>query len=227
MTATIDTMVQKADLAGLPDLVADFAQYAALLQSLPEAVYKMDADVLAAVEAHKPAEVEKAETDKTVTDMAHEAADKPKKDDSGGVHSDTKTPKEALRDGTKAHDKDKTKKDEGMEPNPDDAKVPAETDLTAVLAAITAVKTEMGSAIAGLTAKVDGVVQTQTAQQTAIDAVVQKADALSTTMKSTVTAPPTPGDRVTGTTVTKAVDDDPRTGAFDTAFIRKRQAARR
>jgi hypothetical protein len=76
----------------------------------------------------------------------------------------------------------------------------------------------------GLTQKLETVASEQAAQKKVLDGVVQKADTLDTTLKATVTAHPVPEDRPTGPARMRVQkDDDPRTGAFDTAFLRRRK----
>lgn len=80
------------------------------------------------------------------------------------------------------------------------------------------------STVAGLATKVEAVITEQTAQKKTLDEVVQKSDTLSETLKTTVTAPPTSEDRPSGQARMRVQkDDDPRTGTFDTAFLRRRK----
>ena len=78
--------------------------------------------------------------------------------------------------------------------------------------------------VTGLASKVEAVVTEQAEQKKTLDGVVQKADTLNTTLKATVTAAPISEDRLTGARMrVQKTDDDPRTGNFDTAFLRRRR----
>lgn len=103
----------------------------------------------------------------------------------------------------------------------DDQKPPPdEAYKSDVLAALKGIETT----ITGLAEKLETVVEEQAEQKKTLDGVVQKADTLNTTLKATVTAVPVPEDRPVGSVRMRVQkDDDPRTGNFDTAFLRRRR----
>ena len=144
---------------------------------------------------HPPAEMEPKDED----------------DDQKGPPEDDKSPAE--------------KKDKAADVKRPEKKVVAakaeNTGNDAILAALKGIETT----VAGLATKLDTVATEQTAQKKVLDDVVQKADTLSTTLATTVVAPPVDEDRPAGHTRmrTQKQDDDPRTGNFDTAFLRRRK----
>ncbi|PWT89301.1 MAG: hypothetical protein C5B54_09135 [Acidobacteria bacterium] len=92
-----------------------------------------------------------------------------------------------------------------------------------ILAAIEKVDQKLSKRIGEVTTKVETVVQTQSAHQKALDGVVKKTETLENKLGSTVVAGAPPSDRPAERTVAsvKKYDDDPRTGCFDTAFLRR------
>jgi hypothetical protein len=104
----------------------------------------------------------------------------------------------------------------------DDQKGPpeeVEKKDNAILAALKSIE----ATVTGLATKVEAVVTEQAEQKKTLDGVVQKADTLNTTLKATVTAVPVSEDRPSMARMRVQKDDDPRTGNFDTAFLRRRR----
>jgi hypothetical protein len=96
---------------------------------------------------------------------------------------------------------------------------------TALFAALKGMEERTTAQLTGLTQKVEAVVSEQAEQKKTLDGVVQKADTLSTTLKTTVTAAPASDDRPAGPRMrVEKKDEDPRTGNFDTAFLRRRRS---
>jgi hypothetical protein len=99
--------------------------------------------------------------------------------------------------------------------------VKSEKDV-AILAALKSIE----ATVTGLTTKVETVITEQATQKKVLDEVVQKTDTLGTKLGETVIAPPVSEDRPAGDGTRMRVakqDDDPRTGNFDTAFLRRRR----
>ena len=150
-------------------------------------------------------------------------------DDQKPPPNPAKKQEEAQKDDATPAPTDKPAEKPGDKPadKPGDKPAPApklrveKSDVTEILASLKGVTTQLSA----LATKVDGLATEQVAQKKTLDEVVQKADTLSTTLKTTVTAPPSsredrPAD---GMRMRVQKDDDPRTGNFDTAFMRKRR----
>jgi hypothetical protein len=105
--------------------------------------------------------------------------------------------------------------DDDQKPPPDAVK------SDAILAALKEIKESTTTQLTSLSTKLESVVTEQASQKKVLDDVVQKADTLSTTLKTTVTAPPVREDRPGPVRMRVQKDDDPRTGNFDTAFLRR------
>lgn len=107
----------------------------------------------------------------------------------------------------------------------DDQKPPPDVDfVTKIEAMLKGIEDRTTAQLTGLATKLETVVTEQVAQKKVLDDVVQKADTLSTTLKTTVTAAPVIEDRPADVRMrTLKQDDDPRTGNFDTAFLRRRR----
>ena len=135
---------------------------------------------------------------------------------------------EAIKEETKADAKKRVKdhppaemappdEEDDQKPPPDEVNKSEEVILTAL--------NGLKESLAGLSQKLETVATEQTAQKKVLDDVVQKADTFTTTLKGTVMAPPVSEDRPVHSTRMRVDkrDDDPRTGIFDTAFLRKRK----
>jgi hypothetical protein len=105
-------------------------------------------------------------------------------------------------------------------PPPDEEEEKAKkADDSAILAALK----DIGTTVAGLSTKLETVVTEQASQKKVLDEVVQKADTLGTKLGTTLTAPPVSEDRPAPARMRVQKDEDPRTGTFDTAFLRRRR----
>lgn len=104
-------------------------------------------------------------------------------------------------------------------------KVPVVAPVVKADDAILKALKDIGTTVSGLATKLELVVAEQGNQKKVLDEVTQKADTLNTTLRATVTASPVSEDRPTGAARMRIqkVDEDPRTGAFDTAFLRRRR----
>lgn len=93
-------------------------------------------------------------------------------------------------------------------------------DVAAILTTLKGIEERTTS----MAAKLETVATEQAAQKIVLDGVVQKAETLTTTLKTTVTAVPVAEDRPAGPRMrTQKSEDDPRSGNFDTAFLRRRR----
>jgi hypothetical protein len=80
------------------------------------------------------------------------------------------------------------------------------------------------AAITNLTSTVEKVATNNDDLKKVVDGLVEKSQTLDGKLASTVLAPPQPGDSpANGSHAVQKVDTDPRTGCFDTAFLRKRR----
>lgn len=104
----------------------------------------------------------------------------------------------------------------------DDQKPPPDAMKSDILAALKGIEERTTAQLTSLSTKLETVATEQVAQKKVLDDVVQKADTLSTTLNTTVTAPPVREDRPGPVRMRVQKDDDPRTGNFDTAFLRRR-----
>jgi outer membrane biosynthesis protein TonB len=110
----------------------------------------------------------------------------------------------------------------------DDQKPPPEEEAkkndNAILAALNDLKTTTTAQLTALTTKLETVVTEQGNQKKVLDDVVKKADTLGEKLGATVVAPVVSEDRPAGPARMRVQkDDDPRTGNFDTAFLRRRK----
>ena len=109
-------------------------------------------------------------------------------------------------------------KDEEAEDGPPPEEV-EKADDSPVLAALKGMTAQLTS----LSQKLESVVTEQASQKKTLDEVTQKADTLGTKLSTTVTANPVSEDRPAPSRMRVQKDDDPRTGNFDTAFLRRRR----
>jgi hypothetical protein len=101
---------------------------------------------------------------------------------------------------------------------------PPDEDAKKADVAILAALKDIGTTVAGLSTKLETVVTEQASQKKVLDEVVQKADTLGTKLGTTLTAPPVSEDRPAPARMRVTKDEDPRTGNFDTAFLRRRRS---
>lgn len=235
-----ETVLKSDNLAyDLKPVVESFNSYMAMLASLPPAVFKMDTVVckISQEQKDKQAAQEKAQDDGTTKVLPGKPIHDPnlpgeiKKEvpgiqpNQGSVTVETKKTDEKVDD--KADDKkvpakeEPVKKDEVKEePAKKDDVAQKCGDTPNIQSVLDAIKGQTEQ-ITSLTQKVEGLVTTQTEHKKVLDDVVKKTDTLEGQVKSTVTAPPNSADRPAGERreAVKKVDDDPRTGNFDTAFL--------
>jgi len=108
--------------------------------------------------------------------------------------------------------------DDDQKPPPDEEEA-KKADDSAILMALKGIETT----VTGLSTKLETVVTEQASQKKVLDEVVQKADTLGTKLGTTLTAPPVSEDRPAPARMRVQKDEDPRTGNFDTAFLRRRR----
>jgi len=113
---------------------------------------------------------------------------------------------------------------EEASPAEDEETKKADSGIKDILGALKALNDSTTAQFTTLTTKLEGVVTEQASQKKVLDDVVQKADTLGATLKGTVVAPVVSEDRPAGPARMRVQkDDDPRTGNFDTAFLRRRR----
>lgn len=186
-------------------VLTGFAEYLNQIIVLPAACFKLDAAITELVQKNETEEEKKARVKK------HPPSEMAPADE----EDDQKPPPEEV---TKAEVKvDDTK--------PDTTPTAITEMQTALFAALKGMEERTTAQLTGLTQKVEAVVSEQAEQKKTLDGVVQKADTLSTTLKTTVTAAPASDDRPAGPRMrVEKKDEDPRTGNFDTAFLRRRRS---
>jgi hypothetical protein len=202
-------LVSKSDTPQ-EDASAVLGSYAAYLDQmviLPSACFKLDEVINEIVRKCSCEETEKGEVKPGETPAKNPAA-------------------EAIKEESEADKKKRAANHPPAEMAPkdeeDDQKPPPdETYKAEVLAALSGLK----DTITSLSTKVEAVATEQGEQKKVLDEVVKKADTLNETLESTVSAPPVSPDRPAHSTRMRVdkKDDDPRTGTFDTAFLRRRK----
>jgi hypothetical protein len=107
----------------------------------------------------------------------------------------------------------------------DDQKPPPEAvSKSDIFAVLKGMEERTTAQLTSLSTKLETVSAEQVAQKKALDDVAQKADTLGTQLSTTVMASPVSEDRpAPGARMRVQKDDDPRTGNFDTAFLRRRR----
>lgn len=156
---------------------------------------------------------EESEEDKKKRAKKHPPSEMAPKDE----EDDQKPPPDTSSPAEKADKADKDKK-----PVVKIVKTEKTGDSAAILAALKGIE----ATVTGLSTKVETVITEQATQKKVLDEVVQKTDTLGTKLGETVIAPPVSEDRPAGDGTrmrTQKADDDPRTGNFDTAFLRRRR----
>jgi len=190
-------------------VLTSYAQYVSQMAVLPTAVFKLDEairDIVQKCACQEPAEkTDDASPTKKIVEKA-----------AGTTETDAEKAKRV-----KNHppaEMAPPDEDDDQKPPPDEVN---KSDESAILTALKGIETT----VSGLSAKLETVVTEQVAQKKVLDDVVQKSDTLATTLKSTVTAPPLAGDHPAGLPRMRVEkqDTDPRTGNFDTAFLRRRR----
>ena len=196
--------VAKSDTpqAEMEAALTSYAEYMTQLAVLPTNCFKLDEDIRAIV-AKCSCETPVAEGDK-----------KDEKDEA--VKGETE---EEKKKRLKSHSPAEMEpKDEEAEDGPPPEEV-EKADDSPVLAALKGVTAQLTS----LSQKLESVVTEQASQKKTLDEVTQKADTLGTKLSTTVTANPVSEDRPAPSRMRVQKDDDPRTGNFDTAFLRRRR----
>ena len=210
----LQDIITKSDTpqADAEAMLVGYAEYLNQMAVLPTACFKMDEAVVEVVKKCSCEEVEKS------GDKEHTG------------HQKTNPATDAINDAAVDSKKKRVANHPPGEMAPkdeeDDQKPPPDSDFVtgqksdAILTALKGIE----STITGLSAKVETVASEQAAQKKVLDGVVLKADTLNDTLKNTVIAPPVSPDRPAGDTRMRVQkDDDPRTGNFDTAFLRRRR----
>jgi hypothetical protein len=222
--------VSKSDTpqADAQAVLTSYAEYLNQMLVLPTAAYALD-EAIAEIVKKCACVDEKDEKKEAVTKESEEERKKRIKDHPPSEmapvdeEDDQKPPPDAVEKADKKPEvkdvkkKDEPKKDEAKKDEPVKKADPKPDD--AILTALKGIE----STVKGLAEKLDTVVAEQGEQKKVLDGVVQKADTLSTTLKATVTAVPAAEDRPASTRMRVQKDDDPRTGNFDTAFLRRRK----
>jgi hypothetical protein len=194
-------------------LLSGYAEYLSRVLVLPAAVFALDEAVTDIVQ--KCSCEEKEEKEEVVKESPEEqkkriAGHPPSEMAPCDEEDDQKPPPDAVEKNEKK--KDEAKKSEAKK-----------SDDTAILTALKGIEERMTAQVAALSKKVDTVTTEQAEQKKVLDGVVQKADTLNETLKTTVPAAPKSEDRPAYDQNRMRVqkDDDPRTGNFDTAFLRR------
>jgi hypothetical protein len=105
----------------------------------------------------------------------------------------------------------------------DDQKPPPDAVKSDILTALKGIEERTSAQLTSLSTKLEAVAAEQVTQKKALDDVAQKADTLGTQLSTTVMASPVSEDRPAPARMRVQKDDDPRTGNFDTAFLRRRR----
>lgn len=182
-------------------LLTSYAQYLSQVTMLPTAVFKLDDAIVDVVKKCACGGDEKTEVVK-------------------------ESPEGETEEERKKRIKDHPPAEMAVADEDDDQKAPPEVaeKVEQVLKALKGLEDRTTSQLTNLASKLETVVTEQAEQKKVLDGVVQKADTLTTTLKATVTAVPQSEDRPSGNRMRiQKTDDDPRTGNFDTAFLRKRR----
>lgn len=209
--ARLQDIVTKSDSpqADAEAILTSYAQYLNQVIMLPTAVFKLDDTIVDIV--------------KKCSCGGDEQTDEAKKEDEKTEGKKTEGKTEAVKESPeerKKRIKDHPPAEMACADEDDDQKPPEDAvkSESMILKALKGIETT----VTALTAKLDTVVNEQAEQKKALDGVVQKTDTLQTTLKATVTAPPLSEDRPSNTRMRiEKRDDDPRTGNFDTAFLRR------
>ena len=203
------TVVTKSDTPqkDAEDVLVSFAQYLTQMAVLPTAVFKLDetiGEIVKKCGCGGDTTVVKEE----IEEETEEEKKKKKRVKDHAASGAEMAPEDEDADQEPPPPDDETKKAEAAKK--------ADSDMVAMLKGIQ-------TTITGLSTKLESVVTEQTAQKKVLDEVVQKADTLNTTLKTTVTAAPITEDRPSTRMRIEKKDEDPRTGNFDTAFLRRRR----
>lgn len=187
--------------------LTSYAEYLSQMAILPSACYKLDESIVEIVKkcacteeekpGEKPAEGAKKEEKETEEEKKKRVAKHPP--------SEMAPPDE----------------EDDQKPPPNEA---YKTEIATVLTALKGIEERTSAQLTGLGEKLTTVVDEQVVQKKVLDDVVKKADTLEKALGTTVTAPPISEDRPSFSTRMRVQkDDDPRTGTFDTAYLRRRK----
>jgi uncharacterized protein YoxC len=234
----------------LKEVVADFYTYIDNLAAVPASVYKVAPAVSELVASFQSEEEQKEEVEKMACpegmDKAKWDAMSPEEQKACAAkmkdgHADAESPKEDAADTTSEAEEDKkpTKKEEAApvaeekkdEVKPESAEKPAETvekvdapvknqELDTVLQAVQSLTGTVGGLVETVQKLSTEVASVKKSTEEKLAEVTRKTETAERVLKGTVIGSTTPGDPDHGSTVVKKQDDDPRTGVFDTAFIR-------
>lgn len=213
-------------------MLQSFGQYLDTMMVLPANCYKLDEAIAALVQKAEEMETEadgiRYKEGEPIEEVIEDAVE-------GNETEDEKKKRLAKHPPAEMAPKDE---EDDQKPPPDSDFVTGETQKAdekvekteepkgfqeAVIGALNSFKEATTTQLTALTKKLETVVTEQSSQKKVLDEVVQKADTLNTALKTTVTAPPTQDDRPSQARMRVQKDDDPRTGNFDTAFMRKRR----
>lgn len=214
-------------------VLSSYAEYLDQMLVLPTACYKLGEVVQDIVKKAEPkTESESKASEKPLPGKKAEAvvekpAAKTKEDAAKATKNEAETEAEKKKRALKHPPAEMAPPDEedDQKPPPEEAQK-CDTDdgiQATLLTALKGIEDRMMEQLAGVSQKVETVVTDLDAQKKVLDDVVQKADTLDTKLGTTVTAPPMSEDRPASTRMRVQKDDDPRTGNFDTAFLRRRR----
>jgi hypothetical protein len=204
-------IVAKSDTpqADATAMLGSYAAYLDQMAVLPTACYKLD-EVITEIIQKCSCEDKKEETEKGELRTGNPAAE--------AIKEETEYDKKKRAKGHPPAEMAPKDEEDDQKPPPPEEEARKSDD--AILTALSGLK----DTLAGLSQKLETVVTEQGEQKKVLDEVVQKTDTFSKTLKETVTAPPVSEDRPSSTRMRiQKADDDPRTGNFDTAFLRKRR----
>lgn len=195
----------------LKEVLADFYTYVDSLAAVPAAVYKAEQSVTDLVTGFQEEVVEKQEEVKP---------EEEKKDEAAPAAEEQKVEKEEPAAEEK---KEEVKPEEAEKPAEPVEKndAPAKNEqLDAVLQAVQSLTATVGG-LSETVQKLSGeVTEVKKTTEEKLADVVRKTETAERVLKGTVIGSSVPGDPENESTVVKKQDDDPRTGVFDTAYLR-------
>lgn len=198
-------IVSKSDTpqADAEAVLTSYAEYLTQLAVLPTNCFKLDEAIKEIVAKCSCEDADTKEKDGTVAEKAETEEEKKKRVKS---HPPAEMAPEDEEDDQK--------------PPPDEVE---KADESPILLALKGIEERTTAQLTSLSQKLESVVSEQTNQKKTLDEVVEKADTLGTKLKTTVMASPVSEDRPAPTRMRVQKDEDPRTGNFDTAFLRRRR----
>jgi len=222
-TSTLQDQMQLVAKSETPQedataVLTSYASYLDQLLILPSACFKADEAVSAIIKKCSCEEQDDKDDDKEEAEKGEKKAKNPAA--------------EAIKEETEADKKKRAKnhppaemappdEDDDQKPPPDEAQ---KADFEGMMTALKGMEARTTAQLTALSQKLETVASEQATHKKTLDGVVEKADTFENTLKATVTAVPTAEDRPSGVVRMRVQkDDDPRTGNFDTAFLRRRK----